>query len=82
MTYADVARAAGRPRAARAVGTILNKNRDFDRVPCHRVVRSDGMVGGYVHGSASKKQKLQQEGEEIEHTHIDIPRYRYANQTN
>ncbi|MCI0680285.1 MGMT family protein, partial [bacterium] len=49
MTYKEVARAAGRPRAYRAVGNILNKNFD-SAIPCHRVVRSDGTAGGYNRG--------------------------------
>ena len=61
MTYARVAKAAGRPNAVRAVGNILNKNRD-PRVPCHRVVRSDGSVGGYAWGSGKKKKILIKEG--------------------
>lgn len=56
MTYAQVAKAAGRPRAYRAVGNILNKNFDPD-IPCHRVIRSDGRTGGYNRGS-DKKLKL------------------------
>lgn len=61
LSYAQVASAAGRPNAARAVGNILNKNRD-PRVPCHRVVRADGNVGGYAWGSAKKKKILTSEG--------------------
>lgn len=60
LSYTQVARAAGRPNAARAVGNIMNKNRD-KRVPCHRVVRSDGNIGGYAWGSATKKKILQKE---------------------
>ena len=46
LTYAEVARRAGVPRAARAVGNILRANRD-KTIPCHRVIRSDGTSGGY-----------------------------------
>ena len=56
------ARRAERPRAYRAVGNILNKNRDLDLVPCHRVIRSDGSVGGYAFGSARKMALLRKEG--------------------
>src|SRR5690606_5499046 len=49
LTYQAVAQKAGRPSAYRAVGSILGKNRDM-RVPCHRVVRSDGGMGGYAFG--------------------------------
>lgn len=45
MTYADVAVRAGHPRAYRAVGNVLRKNFDLS-MPCHRVVRSDGSLGG------------------------------------
>jgi methylated-DNA-[protein]-cysteine S-methyltransferase len=52
--YASVARAAGNPRAARAVGTACATNPLPVIVPCHRVVRSDGTVGGYVGGPEAK----------------------------
>ena len=62
LTYKQVAAAAGSPRAARAVGTIMKSNYD-PAVPCHRVVRSDGRVGGYNRGgSAAKRRKLLAEG--------------------
>ncbi|MDE0243221.1 MAG: MGMT family protein [Candidatus Kaiserbacteria bacterium] len=62
MTYAAVAKAAGAPRAHRAVGTIMAGNRDT-LVPCHRVVRSDGTIGTYNGGGPDKKrEKLISEG--------------------
>ena len=61
LTYREVARRAGKPAAYRAVGNILNKNRD-PRIPCHRVIRSDGSIGGYNRGSAEKKERLRNEG--------------------
>ena len=45
MSYKDVAKAAGSSRAFRAVGNVLNKNRD-PKIPCHRVICSDGGIGG------------------------------------
>ena len=60
-TYKEVAALAGRPKAFRAVGNILNKNRDKE-VPCHRVVRSDGKSGGFAWGEERKKQILKREG--------------------
>jgi AraC family transcriptional regulator of adaptative response/methylated-DNA-[protein]-cysteine methyltransferase len=60
-TYTEVARLAGSPRAFRAVGNILNKNRSVT-VPCHRVIRSDGGIGGFAWGSAKKKALLKKEG--------------------
>ncbi|MHB8651561.1 MAG: MGMT family protein [Minisyncoccota bacterium] len=61
LSYAEVARRAGNPRAYRAVGTILNKNYD-PAIPCHRVVRSDGTVGGYNRGAEKKQMLLEEEG--------------------
>lgn len=65
LTYKEVARRAGRPRAYRAVGNILNKNRN-QRVPCHRVVRSDGDPGGFAHGRKKKIIMLKREGARLE----------------
>lgn len=56
-TYKQVAVAIGCPKAYRAVGNALNKNFQVGTIPCHRVIRSDGQIGGYIHG-ASKKLKL------------------------
>ncbi|MEK7473372.1 MAG: MGMT family protein [Patescibacteria group bacterium] len=53
LTYGQVARAIGSPGASRAVGNALNKNRNHD-VPCHRVIRSDGSVGGFALGTKKK----------------------------
>jgi DNA-3-methyladenine glycosylase len=61
LTYKEVAGLAGSPRAFRAVGNILNKNRD-PKVPCHRVIRSDGQIGGFAWGSAKKTEILIKEG--------------------
>lgn len=61
LTYKEVARLAGRPKAYRAVGNILNKNYD-PKIPCHRVVRSDGKLGGYNRGAENKKKILEKEG--------------------
>ncbi len=61
MSYQEVARAAGRPRAWRAVGNVLNKNYD-PGVPCHRVIRSDGKTGGYNRGAGRKALALRREG--------------------
>lgn len=57
MTYAEVARAAGYPRAARAVGNLMAKNFD-PKVPCHRVIRSDGRIGSYNRGGEAAKRRL------------------------
>lgn len=56
-TYGEIATAVGRPRAARAVAQVMAKNYD-PTVPCHRVVRSDGALGGYNRGGVREKQRL------------------------
>jgi len=60
-TYKEIAKLAGNPRAYRAVGNILNKNYD-SKIPCHRVVRSDGKSGGYNRGAKKKLALLKKEG--------------------
>lgn len=77
VTYAKVARAIGRPRAARAVGGALRKNPNLITTPCHRVVRSDGRVGEYAGGQRKKIQLLKQEGVEIKHGRVDLGKYEY-----
>ena len=61
LTYKEVARRAGNPKASRAVGNILHKNTD-PNVRCHRVIRSDGNLGGYRDGKNSKIEILRKEG--------------------
>lgn len=60
LTYKEVARRAGSPDAYRAVGNILAKNYDL-KIPCHRVIRSDGKTGGYNRGREKKRQLLREE---------------------
>ena len=57
MTYKEVAQAAKHPLAARAVANIMAKNFD-PTVPCHRVIRSDGGLGGYNRGGTAVKRRL------------------------
>jgi O-6-methylguanine DNA methyltransferase len=61
-TYAEVAAAIGRPKAVRAVGNALNRNPFAPAVPCHRVVRSDGTIGGFASGPKKKQALLKREG--------------------
>lgn len=62
LTYKQVAIEAGNPKAARAVANIMAKNYD-PLIPCHRVIRSDGGLGGYNRGGTDvKKQLLEKEG--------------------
>ncbi len=66
MTYGEIARElTGSVRAARAVGQAVAKNPYPVVVPCHRVVRSDGDVGGYSLGVEKKIRLLSAEGVEI-----------------
>lgn len=61
LTYKQVAQKAGQPKAWRAVGNILKRNYN-PAIPCHRVIRSDGKLGGYNRGLKKKKQLLADEG--------------------
>ena len=63
-TYAQVARMVGKPKAARAVGQALKRNRWAPEIPCHRVISSDGTLGGYSGpgGQAAKRRLLRKEG--------------------
>ncbi len=76
MTYGSIAKALGRPMAARSVGNILKRNpnpfykaksnslkaKRQAAVPCHRVVRADLTLGGYSGGANTKRNLLQREG--------------------
>lgn len=60
-TYKDVAVAIGHPKAYRAVGSALNKNPFLGKVPCHRVIKSNGQIGKYVLGAKKKIELLHKE---------------------
>jgi len=61
-SYAEVAQAIGAPKATRAVGTACGANRVAMLVPCHRVLRGDGALGGYRWGLERKRALLAAEG--------------------
>ena len=61
MTYKEVAVHAGNPCAYRAVGAVLKTNYD-PLIPCHRVIRSNGLIGGYNRGAGEKERILRLEG--------------------
>ena len=61
-TYGDLAKALGNPAASRYIGRILSENPNPIKVPCHRVVMSNGKIGGYALGTQKKKELLQNEG--------------------
>ena len=60
-SYKWVAERSGSPRSYRAVGTALNKNPYAPEVPCHRVIASDGSIGGYAKGVKEKIKLLRKE---------------------
>jgi AraC family transcriptional regulator of adaptative response/methylated-DNA-[protein]-cysteine methyltransferase len=60
-SYAQIAAAAGNPRAVRAAGSANGANNVAVLIPCHRVVRSDGSLGGYAYGLHIKRELLSRE---------------------
>lgn len=75
--YKILASALGKPGAARAVGNALNKNRHTE-VPCHRVIRSDGKIGGFTGGTEAKEKKLRRESVKIVNGKIDLKIYGFG----
>lgn len=76
-TYKILAKAL-KSKAYRAVGNAMNKNPYAPRVPCHRVVNSNGFVGGFASGTKKKIEMLKKEGIEIkENKIINIKKYLY-----
>ena len=71
-SYADIAKAVGDPNATRAVGTANGKNPIAVLVPCHRVIRSDGTLGGYAGGLDRKKKLLAAEGAAIPQPDLNL----------
>lgn len=69
-TYLEIAKALGNPGLARHVGNVLNGNQDPERIPCFKVVRSDGLVGGYVLGAAEKISRLEKSGVRIKNRRV------------
>ncbi len=63
LTYKQVAEKIGSPKSYRAVGNALNKNYDIN-IPCHRVVKSNGELGGYNRGAKNKEELLRIENEQ------------------
>lgn len=76
-TYRAIAQALGQPGAARAVGNALNKNPYAPKVPCHRVIRSNGEVGGFAGGTSKKIAMLKREGIVIKNRKINLTEYHY-----
>ena len=74
-TYKELALALGRPRAYRAVANALARNPNPVMIPCHRVVRSDGRIGGYKFGEKKKVKLLLMEGVIIKNRKVELPNF-------
>ena len=68
-TYKEIAIAIG-TKGYRAIGKIVSQNNDIPKTPCHRVVESNGKVGGYAKGQKEKIKLLKKEGINIENNQI------------
>lgn len=75
-TYKEIAKALN-SKAYRAVGTAMNKNPYWPKVCCHRVINSDGQVGGFASGTKKKIQLLKKEGIEVVNGKVDLKRFLY-----
>lgn len=75
-SYGEIARVLG-TKAYRAVGNAMNKNPHSPIVPCHKVVRSDGKIGGFSRGIKKKIMLLRAEGVEIKNRRIDMAKCLY-----
>src|SRR3989338_2864734 len=75
-TYGQLARLAGRPKAARMIGTFMRTNPDAPHTPCHRVVASNGALTGYSGkgGIQEKRTMLEVEGVHFNHGKVDLSR--------
>ncbi len=65
ITYAELAQLIKHPKAHRAVGSAMNKNPFAPEVPCHRVVKSTGEIGGFAEDISIKIKRLKDEGVEV-----------------
>ena len=74
-TYKKLAEEIGMPKAARAVGNALNKSPGMPAVPCHRVVKSNGVVGGFASGTRKKIALLKKEGVTVAGGRVNLRLY-------
>jgi methylated-DNA-[protein]-cysteine S-methyltransferase len=75
-TYKEIARTLN-SRAYQAVGSAMHNNPYFPIVPCHRVINSNGELGGFASGLKNKIKLLKSEGIEIKNNKIDLKKYFY-----
>lgn len=73
-TYKEIARTLN-SKAYRAVGTAMNKNSHWPKVPCHRIINSNGKVGRFASGPRKKVELLRKEGIKIQNGKIDLKKY-------
>jgi methylated-DNA-[protein]-cysteine S-methyltransferase len=73
-TYKEIAKVLN-SLAYRAIGNAMNKNPYAPAVPCHRVINSNGDVGGFFSGTKNKVRLLKTEGIEIKNNKIDLDKY-------
>lgn len=69
-TYGELAKAIGLKNGQRVIGRIMNKNPYPVIIPCHRVIKSDGKIGGYAWGEKVKAKMLSDEGIKIKNGKI------------
>ncbi len=72
ISYKKIAELVGNPRAWRAVGNILNRNPNPKTIPCHRIIKSNGEIGGYKYGTKRKISLLRKEGVVIKNGRVVI----------
>lgn len=83
-TYGQIARKLGNAKLSRAVGWTLNRNQNFytlkqkGDIPCHRVIKSDGFLGGFNQGKKRKIKLLRREGVKIVKNKFDLGKYLFA----
>lgn len=75
-TYKEISKKL-KTKGYRAVGNAMNKNPYAPKVPCHRVVKSSGEIGGFAQGTKAKIKILKSEGIEIKNGKIDLKKYLY-----
>ena len=72
-TYKELARAAG--THPRAVAVFMKTNRNPDKIPCFRVIRSNGEIGGYSAGTGKKKLLLENNGIDAKNNIVDLEKH-------
>ncbi len=76
VTYKQIAQRLN-SNAHRAVGNAMNRNPYAPEVPCHRVINSNGNLGGFASGIKNKIKMLRKEGIKIKKNRIDLKKYQY-----